>query len=192
VRAAFNEGVSGDIWGKPEATSNAILQLVDTPNPPLRLFPGKMALPWAKQVYTDKLSSWEEWNDVLKAGIIRYGQTKYDHANGSMAFIKPRQVAEFRNLEFEEDAFIIFIHEDFLHGHPLHAAIKKYGFFEYEVNEALHLSPKEEDLIWDLYNRIDAEYRNNPDEFSRNIMLTHIDSILTYAQRFYKRQYNMN
>jgi AraC-like DNA-binding protein len=125
----------------------------------------------------------------LKAGIIRYGQTKYDHANGSMAFIKPRQVAEFRNLEFEEDAFIIFIHEDFLHGHPLHSAIKKYGFFEYEVNEALHLSPKEEELIWDLYNRIDAEYRNNPDEFSRNIMLTHIDSILTYAQRFYKRQF---
>ncbi len=125
----------------------------------------------------------------LKSGIIRYGQTKYDHANGSMAFIKPRQVAEFRNLEFEEDGFVIFIHEDFLHGHPLHAAIKKYGFFEYEVNEALHLSPKEEELIWDLFNRIDAEYRNNPDEFSRNIMLTHIDSVLSYAQRFYKRQF---
>ena len=67
VRAAFNEGVSGDIWGKPEATSNAILQLVDTPNPPLRLFLGKMALPWARQVYTDRLSSWEEWNDVATA-----------------------------------------------------------------------------------------------------------------------------
>jgi len=125
----------------------------------------------------------------IKSGIFSYGRTRYDHDNGSMSFIKPRQIVEFKDLEFEEDGFLIYIHEDFLNGHFLHSEINKYGFFDYETNEALHLSPREEETIWDLYNRIDAEYHNNPDEYSRDIMLTHIDSILKYSQRFYKRQF---
>jgi AraC family transcriptional activator of pobA len=125
----------------------------------------------------------------IKSGVLMYGRTKYDHDNGSMIFTKPRQIIEFKNLEFEEDGFLIFIHEDFLNGHPLHAEIQKYGYFDYEANEALHLSPREEDLIWDLYHKIEAEYNNNQDEYSRDIMLTHIDSVLKYAQRFYKRQF---
>lgn len=125
----------------------------------------------------------------LRAGVIMYGRTKYDHDNGSMSFIKPRQVIEFNHLEFEEDGFLIFIHEDFFNGHPLHREIQNYSFFDYETDEALHLSPREEEIIWDLYNRIDGEYDNNPDEFSREIILSHIDSILKYAQRFYKRQF---
>jgi AraC family transcriptional activator of pobA len=125
----------------------------------------------------------------LKSGVVLYGRTKYDHDNGSMSFYKPRQVIEFRNLEFEEDGFLIFIHEDFLNGHVLHNEIKKYGFFEYEANEALHLSPREEEIIWDLFHKIQIEYNSNPDEYSRDIMLTHIDSILKYSQRFYNRQF---
>src|ERR1700761_5349044 len=77
------------------------------------------------------------------SGNIMYGRTKYDHDNGSMFFIKPRQVMEFKNLEFEERAFLIFFHEDFLNGHFLHTEIKKYHYFDYETNEALHLSPRE-------------------------------------------------
>ncbi|PZF74737.1 helix-turn-helix domain-containing protein [Taibaiella soli] len=125
----------------------------------------------------------------LKAGNILYGRTKYDHENGSMIFARPRQIIEFRNLELEEDGFSIYIHEDLLDGHPLHEEIKKYGFFDYEANEALHLSPKEEQIVWDLFRKIETEYNNNQDEYSRDIMLTHIDSILKYAQRFYKRQF---
>jgi AraC family transcriptional activator of pobA len=125
----------------------------------------------------------------LKSGVIMYGRTKYDHANGSMMFIKPRQVIEFKSVEYEEDAFIMFIHEDFLNGHFLHTEMNKYAFFDYEANEALHLSPSEEQIVWDLYYKIEAEYHNNTDEYSRDIMLTHIDSILKYSQRFYKRQF---
>lgn len=125
----------------------------------------------------------------LKSGIFSYGRTNYDHENGSMSFIKPRQVIEMRNLEFEEDGFIIYIHEDFLNGHILHSEIKKYNYFDYEINEALHLSPKEESIIWELYDKINSEYHNNQDEYSRDIILTHIDSILKYSQRFYKRQF---
>jgi AraC family transcriptional activator of pobA len=125
----------------------------------------------------------------LKSGVFMYGRTRYDHDNGSMSFIKPRQVIEFKNLEFEEDGFLIFIHEDFLNGHFLHNEIKKYSFFEYETSEALHLSPREEEIVWDLFSKIETEYYSNTDEYSRDIILTHIDSILKYSQRFYKRQF---
>lgn len=125
----------------------------------------------------------------LKSGVVRYGLTQYDHTSGSMMFMAPRQVIQFRDLEFEQEGFLIFFHEDYLDGHPLHTAIRKYGFFEYEVNEALHLSPKEEQTIKELSDKIEAEYLNNEDEYSREIILAHIDSILKYAQRFYKRQF---
>ncbi len=64
VREALKAGLTDDVYGNPEATSDAILKLVDTTNPPLRLFLGKVALPWVKQVYTERLATWEEWNDV--------------------------------------------------------------------------------------------------------------------------------
>lgn len=94
-----------------------------------------------------------------------------------------------RILLLKRKAFLIYVHEDFLNGSPLHQDIKKYSYFDYETNEALHLSPREEEIVWDLYRKIETEYNNNPDEYSRDIMLTHIDSILKYAQRFYKRQF---
>ncbi|WP_428658188.1 helix-turn-helix domain-containing protein [Runella sp.] len=125
----------------------------------------------------------------IKSGTFLYGKTKYDHDNGSMSFIKPRQIIEFSNLELTEKGFIIFIHEDFFIKHNLHSEIKNYGYFDYEVNEALHLSAKEEEIIWELYHKIGLEYHNNQDEFSKDIMITHIDSILKYSQRFYKRQF---
>nr|WP_249665231.1 response regulator transcription factor [Mucilaginibacter sp. Bleaf8] len=125
----------------------------------------------------------------LKAGIIKYGRTRYDHENGSMMFIKPRQVVELKDLHFEENGFLIFVHEDFLNGHPLHTEIRQYHYFDYEINEALHLSPKEEEIIWNFYRNLQTEYANNLDEFSRELMLTTISSMLKYAQRFYKRQF---
>lgn len=125
----------------------------------------------------------------LESGVIMYGRTKYDHENGCMLFAKPRQIIEFKNLEYHEDSFIIFIHEDYLHGHFLHHEIGKYAFFDYEANEALHLSPREEQTMWELFFKIDAEYRTNHDEYSRSIMLSHVDSMLKYSQRFYRRQF---
>jgi AraC family transcriptional activator of pobA len=125
----------------------------------------------------------------MKSGTVLYGKTQYDHDQGSMSFIKPRQALGLRNLELEDDAFLILFHEDYLNGHHLHDDIKKYGYFEYETNEALHLSPREEQIIWDLFEKMCIEYNNTQDEYSREIMLTHIDSILKYAQRFYKRQF---
>ncbi|TDO82804.1 AraC-like DNA-binding protein [Flavobacterium chryseum] len=125
----------------------------------------------------------------LESGIFSYGKTKYDHQNGSMSFIRPRQVIAFQQLKFELDDFLIIFHENFLNGTPLYQNIKKYNFFNYEVNEALHLSPLEEKSIWDLHDKIKAEYLNNQDEYSRDIIIGHIDSVLKYSQRYYKRQF---
>lgn len=125
----------------------------------------------------------------MKSGVIRYGKTKYDHDLGSLYFIKPRQIVDMKDIKLEENGFTICFHEDFLIGHPLYDEIKKYGFFDYEANEALHLSPAEEKTIWELYRKIETEYHNNRDEYSKAIMLTHIDSILKYSQRFYRRQF---
>lgn len=118
-----------------------------------------------------------------------YGRTPYDHNNGCLFFAKPRQIIEMKNLEFEEKGYMLMIHEDYLNGHELFKEIEKYSFFDYEVTEALHLSPKEEQIILELHSKIQGEYFNNPDEYSREIILSHISSILKYAQRYYKRQF---
>ena len=125
----------------------------------------------------------------LLSGEIRYGRTRYDHESGSMYFLKPQQAIQLKDIALESDGFEIWFHADYLSGHPLHTAIKKYSYFNYELNEALHVSPKEQQIIWELYRKIETEYTNNQDEFTRDIILGHIESILNYSQRFYKRQF---
>ncbi len=125
----------------------------------------------------------------LKNGEIIYGRTKYDHDTGSMMFLKPRQIIQFNQVEHEEDAFLLFIHEDYFLGHHLHQQINKYSYFDYKTNEALFLSPKEESVVWDIFHKIKMEYYDNIDDYSKDIILTYIESMLQYAQRFYKRQF---
>jgi len=67
VKAAFQAGLTDDIFGVPEATADAVLELVDAENPPLRLFLGKVALPWVKQVYAGRIAEWEAWDEVASA-----------------------------------------------------------------------------------------------------------------------------
>jgi AraC family transcriptional regulator, transcriptional activator of pobA len=125
----------------------------------------------------------------VKSGELLYGKTKYDHNTGLMFLTRPNQVLTARGLQYAEKGFVIHLHEDFLMGHPLFNEIKKYSFFDYDNHEALHLLPKEKEIMWSLYNKMEVEYHNNTDEFSKSIILSHLDSMLKYAQRFYKRQF---
>lgn len=125
----------------------------------------------------------------LKSGEMVYGKTKYDHNRGLMFFAKPSQMIVCRSVQYAEKGFLIHLHEDFLSGHPLFSEIKKYTFFDYETNESLFLSPREKEIMWSLFHKMETEYHNNPDEFSKSIILSHLDSMLKYAQRFYKRQF---
>ena len=125
----------------------------------------------------------------IKSGELFYGKTKYDHDKGVMFFTKPGQKLTARGLQIEEKGFVIHLHEDFLMGHSLFSEIKKHDFFEYQNHEALHLTPREKETMWTLFQKMETEYHNNQDEFSKSIILSHLDSMLKYAQRFYKRQF---
>jgi AraC-like DNA-binding protein len=123
-------------------------------------------------------------------GNINYGRTKYDFTNGALIFIAPRQVVQWdSSIVFEQKGFSINFHEDFLKGTELAQRIKKYNFFSYSANEALHLSPKEEKQIESIVNNIEIEYQNNQDEFSKEIIISQLDTLLKYANRFYERQF---
>jgi len=125
----------------------------------------------------------------LESGNIKHGRTKFDHNQGKLLFIKPRQTITFKNIKLKNECFLILIHEDFLAGTALHHEIKKYGYFDYETNEALYLSPSEEEMIWNLVTVMNKEYLNNTDDLTRTILLSHLDTLLKYAQRFYRRQF---
>ncbi|MBE8726011.1 helix-turn-helix domain-containing protein [Flavobacterium hungaricum] len=125
----------------------------------------------------------------IESGSIQYGKTNYDHNNGNLSFVKPRQILACKDVRLKEESFLILIHEDFLSGTVLHKEIKKYAYFEYDVNEALHLSPNEKETIWNLVNAMEKEYHNNVDDYSKTIILSHLDTMLKYSQRFYKRQF---
>ncbi len=125
----------------------------------------------------------------VKAGELLYGKTRYDHDRGLMFFTRPGQVITARGLQLAEKGFVLHFDEEFLMGHSLFSEIKKYNFFDYEIHEALHLSPREKEIMWSLYHKMETEYHDNPDEFSKSIILSHLDSMLKYAQRFYRRQF---
>ena len=123
-------------------------------------------------------------------GDLTYGRTKYDFSNGTLFFIAPRQMLQWENnAVFEQKGFSINFHEDFLKGTELAHQIKKYGFFSYSANEALHLSPREEKQIASIVENIEIEYYNNQDEFSKEIIIAQLSTLLKYANRFYERQF---
>ena len=123
-------------------------------------------------------------------GDLNYGRTKYDFMNGALIFIAPRQILQWDNsVVFEQKGFSINFHEDFLKGTELALQIKKFGFFSYSVNEALHLSPKEEKQIELIVENIEIEYQNNQDGFSKGIIISQLNTLLKYANRFYERQF---
>ncbi|MBV7337883.1 helix-turn-helix transcriptional regulator [Chloroflexi bacterium TSY] len=125
----------------------------------------------------------------VTAGEMLYGRTKYDFKNGTMIFTGPRQQIVLDGVAVAAKSRHLCIHEDFIKGHDIRDRIKQYGFFSYAVNEALHLSPKEEQLIGSTLDNIETEYHNNPDEYSKEIILSQIDTLLKYANRFYRWQF---
>lgn len=125
----------------------------------------------------------------IVAGEIIYGRTKYDSSTGTLLFSAPNQTYIIKDIVISSDSWFIAFHEDFVRGLDIQKRIKKYNFFNYNVNEALHLSPKEERTIKTIFRNIEAEYQNNQDEFSKEIIISHLETLLKYSDRFYKRQF---
>lgn len=123
-------------------------------------------------------------------GKLKYGQNYYDFDEGVMTFFSPGQViSTVTPDDMTMSGWWLTVHPDFLLNHALAKGIKDYGFFSYAVNEALHVSDKEEAMIKSIMLNIAQEYHAPIDGFSQDVMLSHIDLLLNYANRFYNRQF---
>lgn len=120
-----------------------------------------------------------------------YGQQKYDFDEGFMAFVGPNQVLSGQEHEpgYEPKGWMLFVHPDFFWGTPLARKIRQYEFFSYSVNEALFLSEKEEKIMNELVANIIQECNGNIDKFTQGIIVSHLDALLNYSDRFYQRQF---
>lgn len=130
---------------------------------------------------------------TLKRGCnkIFYGQQQYDFDEGVMAFLSPGQILrrDAGGIPEEIEGWMLFVHPDFLRNTPLTSKIRQYDFFGYASNEALFLSDKEERVINGVIDNIKHEYQANIDQFSQDIILSHIETLLHYAERFYRGQF---
>ena len=125
-------------------------------------------------------------------GKMRYGQQEYDFDEGIMYFMAPGQLLQTSpppEPGVEPSGWILLIHPDFLWGTSLAKTIKHYEFFEYSVSEALFLSDKEEATLNNIIANIKQEYHSNIDKFSQNIIISQIETLLNYSERFYQRQF---
>ncbi len=123
---------------------------------------------------------------------LKYGQQEFDFDEGVMHFMAPRQVLTVEaspEEEFRHSGWLLIIHPDFLWNTPLAQKIKHYEYFGYQVNEALFLSEKEERLVTDIIEKIGQEYHSPIDHFSQPVIIAQIELLLTYAERFYHRQF---
>lgn len=124
---------------------------------------------------------------------IQYGQTTYDFDEGVMYFMAPGQVLGVATAvveAWEKSGWILLIHPDFLWSTTLAGKIKNYDYFDYAVNEALHLSESEELTLQGIINHIELECHNSIDKFSQQIIISQIETLLSYADRFYQRQFH--
>jgi AraC-like DNA-binding protein len=122
-------------------------------------------------------------------GKLKYGQGYYDFDEGGLLFASPNQVIGRSDKTQELSGYTLLIHPDFFLGYPLAKKIKQYGFFSYAANEALHLSDKEKVTIVSIFGILDEELNSRIDDLSQDVMISQIELLLNYAQRFYKRQF---
>jgi len=122
-------------------------------------------------------------------GKFKYGQGYYDFDEGTMLFTAPNQLIGSTEDYKDKRGYSLIIHPDFLRGHPIASKIKQYGFFSYDTNEALHLSEQEKTTILGIYNIIKDELSSRIDDFSQEVIIAQIELLLSYAKRFYKRQF---
>ena len=125
-------------------------------------------------------------------GTLRYGQQEYDFNEGILSFISPGQrlsIEPNNKKNLKPSGWLLLIHPDFFWNTTLANSIKEYDFFDYDINEALFMSKKEETLIEGIILNIKKEIEGNMDQFSQHIIIAQIELLLQYANRYYQRQF---
>lgn len=129
----------------------------------------------------------------LKAGncgALKYGRNSYDYDEGTLVFVAPGQVIEVNNEEnYQPSGLTLLFHPDLIKGTSLGKEINKYSFFSYSFHEALHLSLKEQQIVTDVFKKLEYEMNQSIDKHSKNIITSNIEVLLNYCIRFYDRQF---
>lgn len=125
-----------------------------------------------------------------KCGELKYGRNTYDYDEGTLVFISPGQVIEINNEDnYQPTGLALLFHPDLIKGTTLGKQMSQYSFFSYDSNEALHLSLKEQQIIKDLYSKLEYELDQSIDKHSKGIVTNTIELLLNYCVRFYDRQF---
>ncbi len=123
----------------------------------------------------------------------RYGQQPFDFNEGVLSFMAPKQVFSMavvdKNQAVEKSGWVVYIHPDFIWNTPLAKTIEQYDFWDYSLSEGLFLSAREEATIITIIQAIQQEYESPIDKFSKQIIISQVESLLNYADRFYQRQF---
>ncbi|OUP06110.1 AraC family transcriptional regulator [Mediterranea sp. An20] len=124
-------------------------------------------------------------------GPLTYGRNKYDYEAGTLVFIAPGQVIGIDDGGYtpHPQGYGLFFHPDLIRGTSLSHKMKNYTFFSYEVNEALHMSERERQTVFNCFGEIEEELRHGIDKHSRNIIVSNIEVLLNNCLRFYDRQF---
>ena len=122
-------------------------------------------------------------------GKVKYGQGYYDFEEGGLAFLAPNQIVTMSDDENGYEGYSLFFHPDLIRNYQLGNTIHHYGFFSYAVSEALFLSEKEKTVIASLFESISTELNNNIDHFSQDVLVSQIELLLNYSNRYYNRQF---
>lgn len=127
----------------------------------------------------------------LNCGELKYGRKNYDYQEGTLVFVSPGQVLGIQPgvKTFAPKGWAILFHPDLIKGTSLGKHIQGYSFFSYEVNEALHLSEKERQIVLDCFSKIQYELEHSIDKHSKVLIASNIELFLNYCTRFYDRQF---
>ncbi|WP_163411220.1 helix-turn-helix domain-containing protein [Flavobacterium ajazii] len=123
---------------------------------------------------------------------LKYGRQNYDFQEGSLICIAPKQVLTMdTEIEKRDDmmGWGLFFHPDLVRNTSLGTKIKEYSFFSYETSEALHLSEKEKQILYDCVIKIQNELLENIDSHSQNLIVSNLEVLLNYCSRYYGRQF---
>jgi len=128
----------------------------------------------------------------IKCGNLKYGLHNYDYEEGTLIFVAPGQIfgVEGDGKKHKGSGTALIFHPDLIRGTSLGKHINDYTFFSYEVNEALHLSAREREVINECFSNISYELEHAIDSHSRTLIVSYIELLLNYARRFYERQFN--
>lgn len=123
---------------------------------------------------------------------MQYGRSHYDFEEGVLVFFEPGQVVTQTEeiVEGEQAGWMLFFHPDLIRKSVLGKKIQDYSFFSYDVNEALHLSDIEKSILHDTVQKIESEYNQNIDGHTQELIISHLDVLLNYSNRYYERQFH--